>query len=116
MVYVAGPYTLPDPVVNTAEALRVATYLLDTELVIPIVPHLTMFWHLVHPHDYKDWLRYDAEVVKRCDALLRMPGESSGADGEVRLADELKLQVFHEPTDVPPWAERWINRSMYEGV
>ncbi len=115
MVYVAAPYTIPDPVENTAEALRVATYLLDTGLVIPFVPHLTMFWHLCHPHDYDVWLRYDMEVLKRCDALLRLPGESTGADGEVRIADMLKLQVFTDQADVPPWAERWINRASYVG-
>jgi len=115
MVYVAGPYTIPDPVVNTNKALRAGNYLLDTGLVIPYVPHLTMFWHLLHPHEYEVWLRYDIEVLKRCDALVRLPGESSGADGEVVIADMLKLQIFTELTDVPPWAEQWINRRFYGG-
>ena len=115
MVYVAGPYTIPDPVTNTTAALRAATYLLDTGLVIPVVPHLTMFWQLLHPHDHIVWLRYDVEMLKRCDALVRLPGVSVNVDNEVNIADQLRLQVFTELTDVPPWAERWINRSSYVG-
>lgn len=91
-VYIAGPYS-SDPPANTALALRVA------ELVwmhgdIPYVPHLTMFWEFAHHHPYEDWLEYDMEWLRQCEALLRIPGESQGADLEVAAARQLGLQIF----------------------
>lgn len=32
--------------------------------------------------------------LERCDAIIRLPGDSSGADAEVRRAEQLKLPVF----------------------
>jgi hypothetical protein len=92
-VYLAGPYTKPDPVENTHYTVRIADVLLDVG-VIPVVPHLTMFWHAIRPRPYEDWLRYDLEVLARCDVLLRIPGESSGADREVARAEDLGIPVL----------------------
>lgn len=40
-------------------------------------------------------------LITRCDAVLRLPGESKGADEDVRLAKELGLAVYHQLADVP---------------
>jgi hypothetical protein len=40
-------------------------------------------------------------LITRCDAVLRLPGPSKGADEDVRLAHLNGLQVFHELSDVP---------------
>lgn len=40
------------------------------------------------------WLKGDFEIVKRCDCVLRLPGESSGAEAECRLAKEHGIPVF----------------------
>jgi hypothetical protein len=93
-VYVAGPYTKPDPCINTKEACEVANKLCDLGF-IPFVPHLSHLWHLITPKPYEWWLKYDLEWLKSCDALLRFPGESSGADKEVEFAKELGIPVFH---------------------
>jgi hypothetical protein len=42
----------------------------------------------------------DFEKIKRSDALLRLPGESSGADSEVQLALSLSLPVFYSFKDL----------------
>ncbi len=34
-------------------------------------------------------------LITKCDAVLRLPGISKGADEDVRLARELGLQVFY---------------------
>ncbi|MEW4530615.1 hypothetical protein [Maioricimonas sp. JC845] len=86
MIYVAGPYTRPDPVENTHRMIRIADALFELG-VVPVVPHLTLFWHLLCPRPYRQWLLYDLEVMARCDAVLRVPGDSQGADGEVRAAN-----------------------------
>jgi hypothetical protein len=80
-IYVAGPYSTGDPVTNTKRAIDAGNVLLDAGF-IPFIPHLTMFWHLMHPHEYETWLAYDFEWLDTCDAFLRLPGESSGADRE----------------------------------
>lgn len=93
-VYVAGPYSSPDPAVNTANAIKVATQLLDLGYV-PFCPHLCHLWHLVNPRPYEDWLDYDNQWITKCEVLLRMPGASSGADKEMALAAKLGVPVVH---------------------
>jgi len=40
-------------------------------------------------------------LIARCDAVLRLPGASKGADEDVRLANELGLPVFTNLAQVP---------------
>ena len=92
-IYVAGPYTSGDPVVNTRKAIE-AGELLRGMGFVPFIPHLSLFWHFVEPHDVAFWYEYDNAWVERCDGLVRLPGESKGADAEVKLAIELGMPVF----------------------
>ncbi|MHA2094580.1 MAG: DUF7768 domain-containing protein [Candidatus Hodarchaeales archaeon] len=93
-VYVAGPYGKGDPVVNTRNAILVADKLSELGFV-PFIPHLSLLWHMVSPHEVDFWYSYDNEWLKKCDALLRLPGESPGADAEVELAKSLGIPVFY---------------------
>lgn len=49
------------------------------------------------------WLTMDLELVARSDALLRLPGESTGADGEVKHANKCKIPVMYSVTEVVEW-------------
>lgn len=102
LIYVAGPYTQPDPVANTHAVIRIADALLDAGFT-PLIPHLTLAWHLVSPKPYDTWLAYDRHLVARCDVLLRVPGYSHGATQECTFADELAIPVVRprsaDPTD-----------------
>ncbi|MGP4103337.1 hypothetical protein [Nonomuraea sp. KM90] len=40
-------------------------------------------------------------LLRHCDAVLRLPGESTGADQDVRIATERGLPVYHRVEDVP---------------
>src|ERR1700728_4127222 len=40
-------------------------------------------------------------LLSRCDAVLRLPGASKGADEDVRLALERGLHVWYNINDVP---------------
>lgn len=93
LVYVAAPYTHPDPVVNTHSVIRIADALLDAGFM-PLIPHLTLAWHLVSPKPYATWLAYDRHLLARCDVLLRVPGYSHGATQECTFADELAIPVI----------------------
>lgn len=105
LVYLAGPITKPDPLVNTHHALHLAARILGEGVVTPFVPHLTVLWELVLPQDYETWLAYDFEIIAKCNALLRIPGESAGADREVVHASELGIPIFHTVEDLYAWAQ-----------
>jgi len=40
-------------------------------------------------------------LLQHCDAVLRLPGASTGADQDVRIAEERGLPVFHRVEDIP---------------
>lgn len=105
MVYIAGPYTKPDPVENSHKAILVWKQLWDTGKITPICPHVSLMLHLVVPLPYQVWLDYDIEIMDRCDAVLRIPGESSGADKEVARARELGIPVFESVEELTSWVE-----------
>jgi hypothetical protein len=42
-----------------------------------------------------------ARLLARCDAVLRLPGESTGADQDVAIARERGLPVYSRIEDVP---------------
>ena len=110
LVYVAGPYRTPDPVVNTRNAVLAGDELNDTGLVTAFVPHLTLLWHIVCPHcdltaaGQAYWYEYDMTVLNRSDALYRLPGESTGADAEMAFAVERGTPVFDDRSKLLDWA------------
>jgi uncharacterized protein DUF4406 len=94
-IYVAGPYTKGDVAINVRNAFEAANRLADLGFA-PFVPHATHFWHMLFPRKYEFWLDLDNQFLPLCDALLRIPGPSSGADKEVALAESLSIPVFTE--------------------
>jgi hypothetical protein len=40
-------------------------------------------------------------LLRLCDAVLRLPGASNGADNDVRLATERGIPVYYRLEDVP---------------
>jgi hypothetical protein len=103
-VYVAGPYTQGDVAENVRAAILAADWLAQQGCV-PFCPHLSHFWHLLNPHPYEFWLAQDLAWLAVCDALVRLPGPSAGADGEVAEARRLGLPVFWAPEDRGPCKE-----------
>lgn len=101
VIYLAGPYTNPDPVENIHRAIKIADGLLD--VCVPVIPHLTGFWHVVSPKPYEEWLRIDLVLMHRCDAVYRFDGASSGADNEVAEAEEAGLPVFYDEASLRQW-------------
>lgn len=54
---------------------------------------------------HADWLKIDFEYIYRCDALLRLPGESVGADAEVAEAMRIGIPVFGSIDDLIAWSK-----------
>lgn len=97
-VYIAGPITLGNSFHHMRTAIKAAEYFLQNGLQ-PYVPHLNLVWQMcIDTQRHEDeWLRYDFEWLRVCDALYRFPGESYGADKEVEIAGYWQIPVFTDP-------------------
>ncbi len=99
-VYVASPYgrrignsdkQCED---NVQKAIEVGRELIKLGY-IPLVANLYHFIHAgwADSPDEDKWLEMCMAWIPACDALLRLPGRSHGADAEVSLAKELGIPV-----------------------
>ena len=98
-VYIASPYTLGDVAMNVKRQIDMADQLMNNGFT-PFVPLLSHFQHMARPRPYNDWLVNGMEWVKACDCVLRLAGESPGADKEVALAKELGIPVYYSFGDL----------------
>lgn len=96
VVYVAGPFTQGGEGRNTRRAIDVAEGLKRAGH-FPIVPHLNAAWDMVHPDTWEGWLRWCLPVLEKCDAVVRVPGDSPGADVEVDHARASGIPVHFLP-------------------
>lgn len=101
-VYVAGPMGKADVIeANCQQAIAVAMKLwhLGHE---PYVPHLSYYTVLCgHARSYEAWLQTDFVWIRQCEALLRLPGESPGADREVAYAQANGIPVYYSVDELP---------------
>ncbi len=104
LVFIAGPYTVPDPVENTGAAIDAGMALFESGEAVPLIPHLTLAMNLRNPRPADYWYALDLEQLAHCSAVLRLPGESAGADREVERARELGLPIFDDVDKVIRWA------------
>lgn len=107
-IYIACPYTLGDVGVNirssqlAAEQIRNAGH-------YPFNPLLFHYQHVFCPRDYNDWIEQCLQWLSVCDAVVRLPGESRGADVEVERAGQLGIPVYRSVFDLihnPPGPPR----------
>lgn len=99
-IYIAGPYTGGDVVANVRSAITAGQLVMDRGHT-PFVPHLNHFWHHQIPGAYEQWMRLDLAWLESCDALIRLSGDSPGADREVQRAEELGIPVFTSFAQIP---------------
>lgn len=93
-VYIASPYTKGDVAVNVKRQIDCYEELMTLGYA-PFAPLWSHFQHLVHPRPYEDWCEVDLVWVLACDVVLRLDGESKGADVEVEYAKEHNIPVFY---------------------
>ena len=94
LVYIASPYTHGNKLHNVHVSIDAANELVSMGHV-PYLPLLTHFWDEYSPKPYEFWLKYDIHFLPLCQAVLRLPGSSNGADREVRHAGELGIPVYY---------------------
>lgn len=98
-VYVAGPYSA-DPEACVQAAIDAADQLLHHGHA-PLVPHLKHPWITQTGHSYEAWLALDMAWVEAADVVLRLPGESPGADREVAHARAHGIPVVDSLDELP---------------
>jgi hypothetical protein len=114
MILIAGPYmsgTGGDPAKIAANRARLESFALPIYerghlpmigewLALPII-------HAAGGRTHGDQVFQDyqypvaARLLERCDAVLRIPGESRGADQDVARAKELGLPIYSCVDDIP---------------
>lgn len=104
-IYIAGPYTQGDVAQNVKTAISEGDYLARFGHVV-FIPHLTHFWHMVHAHEYEFWMNQDLAWLEVCDAVLRLPGESQGADREVEAAKAAGKPIYYSVFEVTAKAKK----------
>lgn len=92
-IYIAGPYSKGDVAVNVRNSIELQTFLYDEGFHV-YNPLLTHFVHLLWPRPYEFWLAEDLIWLVKCDALVRLPGESSGAEREIIEAEKCGLKIY----------------------
>jgi hypothetical protein len=114
LVYMACPYTIGDRLENTQKAMQIwHEHMKDGrepfDLLNPLWSHFQDQYSMEIDRgiDYNVWLDYDFRLIRRCNAVIRLPGESRGADREVAFALGLGLPVFDNFTALFRWAEVW---------
>lgn len=107
LIYVAGPYTNPDPVTNTRDAFYMGLRIYETTGCPVLVPHLTLLGHAMFPRDLEFWYQFDLAQVAKVDAVYRLAGSSSGADKEVAFAEEHGIPVLRTWGDLMAFIGRF---------
>jgi len=102
-VYVAGPMSAGDKAFNIRNAMKTAAELMEAGYAV-YLPHLSHFMQMSFPQPYERWLAMDLEWLKVCDAFIRLPGVSRGADKEEVWAKGLGLPVYRSVADLL-WAD-----------
>lgn len=102
MIYLASPYSHPDPVIKKTRFLLVeqctAALINQGHLVwSPIVHCYEMAKKFTMPDDAEFWKSYNFDFIRRCDAmyLLKIDGwqESKGVMMELNLAEAILLPL-----------------------
>ena len=80
---------------NLQQALHTYRALIEKGFA-PLCPQLTTLVEGMLPQfTHEDWLAIDLSWVAVADALIRLPGESTGADAEVAEAKKHGVPVLH---------------------
>lgn len=95
IVYLASPYSRYANKLD-AVAVQIDTFAILRDLGYqPIAPLLSHYIDELYPATYERWLEWCLAMVRVCDVVLRLPGESVGADREVAEARRLGKPVVH---------------------
>lgn len=118
LILIAGPYrsgTGDDPAKMAAnlKQLEEPSYALFKAGHVPMIGEWVALpvWHAAGGARIGDDLYEEifhpvaGRLLALCDAVLRLPGDSKGADNDVRIARERGIPVYYRLEDVPGCSE-----------
>lgn len=118
LILIAGPYrsgTGDDPAKMAAnlKQLEEPSYALFKARHVPVIGEWVALpvWHAAGGARIGDDLYEEifhpvaGRLLALCDAVLRLPGDSKGADNDVRIARERGIPVYYRLEDVPGCSE-----------
>ncbi|HEX7123227.1 MAG TPA: DUF4406 domain-containing protein [Gemmatimonadaceae bacterium] len=94
-VYISGPLSQGNRKQNVRNAIEAGRRLIEAGFSV-FVPHLSHYMDETDELGHDTWVAVDLQWVAVSDAVLRLPGRSSGADAEVRHAQHLGIPVYHD--------------------
>ena len=99
-IYISGPLTSSGNVLeNLAAAVDAARALIAAGFA-PFCPHLSYHVDPAEEIPHRVWMEVDLPWVEAADAVLRLAGESVGADLEVERAQAQGIPVFRSVVDL----------------
>lgn len=114
LILIAGPYRSgtgddPQKMAENLRRLEEVSWPLFQAGHVPMIGEWVALpvWHAAGGSKIGDAL-YDqifhptaGRLIERCDAILRLTGASTGADNDVRLANERGIPVYYSLDEVP---------------
>lgn len=114
IILIAGPYRSgtgddPQKMAENLRRLEEASWPIFNKGHIPMIGEWVALpiWHTAGGKHVGDAL-YEAilhptagRLIERCDAILRLAGESKGADNDVKLAKERGIPVYYHLDEIP---------------
>ncbi len=114
MILIAGPYrsgTGDDPALMAANLKRLeeASWPIFEKGHVPMIGEWVALpvWQTAGGREIGDTL-YDrilhptaGRLLAHCDAVLRLPGDSKGAEEDVRIARSRGIPVYHDISEIP---------------
>ncbi len=117
LILIAGPYRSgtgddPQKMADNLRRLEAASWPIFQAGHVPMIGEWVALpiWQTAGGKEVGDAL-YDeilhptaGRLIERCDAILRLPGESKGADNDVRLAGERGIPVYYDISEIPVYS------------
>jgi len=112
LIFIAGPYGKragAEPAViekNIDVVCKVGQWVAELGDV-PVIPHL---WHRLVTGSFMNeemWLNLSVELMLQCGGVIRLPGDSKGADAEVGVAQKAGVPVMVLTASSIEWPTMW---------
>ncbi len=114
LVLIAGPYRSgtgddPEKMAANLKRLEAPSHALFQAGHVPMIGEWVALpvWHAAGGREVGDDLYEEifhpvaGRLLQLCEAVLRLPGDSKGADNDVRIARERGIPVYYRLEDVP---------------
>lgn len=115
LIYISCPYTKGDVAVNVRNSVIASEQVIACGH-LPYNPLMSHFHHLISPHNYEYWMELDLKLIYKMDAVIRLAGESSGADRECELARRLSISVLEvqraDKVGYALWQNNFVSPSL----